>query len=46
MMEIKISHLKMEISQSQDLEGNAMKEQTPAVIQTTAIIPIVIFEID
>jgi len=36
----------MEISQSQDLEGNAMKKQTPTVIHTTLMIPIVIFDID
>jgi len=46
MMEVKISHLKMEISQSQDLEGNAIKKQTPTVIHTKAMIPIVIFDID
>lgn len=46
MREVGTSHLKMEISQSQDLEGNAMKEQTATVVHTTVIIPIVILEID
>lgn len=36
----------MEISQSQELEGNAMKKQTPTVIHTTLTIPMVIFDID
>lgn len=45
-MKVGMSHLKMEISQSQDLEGNAMKEQTPIVIHTTVIIPIVILDTD
>lgn len=37
-------YLKMEISQSQEWFGNAMKKQTPAVNHTAATITILILE--